>query len=108
MSLDADVAEVVRKVVREELDRALARLSLGGPDAPLGYEKAAEYLGCSTSTIAGWKKSGALPFTGKGTLTRFKRSDLLACLERMSAPAVAEAPAAVAERIFNTPKRKAG
>lgn len=96
MSLDASMEEILRRVVREELDRRL-----GSPGAPaptlerevLTYEQAADLAACSTTTIKRWVKSGALAATGKGKLRRVRAADVRSCLavgpinvERPTAP----------------------
>ncbi len=104
MSLDLLVTEKFREVVREELERALAERQSG--DAPLTYCQAATFLQCDVSTIGQWVKDGTLPAHGRGKLRRVYRADLLAALEKSSAPRVELSPRDIAERILNRKKPK--
>jgi excisionase family DNA binding protein len=104
MTLDLVVKDAVREVVREEIRAALKELGgFGlGVDAPLSYRQAADFVGCHVNTVADWVKRGLLPSSGRGKLTRVKRSDLLLVLEKLAAPVTTETPAEIAARILNT------
>ena len=81
MSLEETLAEVVRKVVREELERALAAAPAGAePDlVPLGDVR--QYVQVSKSTLKRWIAAGTLEKHGQGRLTRVKLADVRAALD---------------------------
>lgn len=94
MSLEETIAEVVRTVVREELDRALATMR----DEVLSTEQAAEVARVTPKTIGAWIRSGRLD--AGAPPYRIRRSALLAAVERgrPARPASPQDPEALAER----------
>lgn len=79
MSLEQTIAEAVRFVVREEIERALR----GAQPEVMTVEQAAGYVGRAPKTIRSWLLAG-LPSVRKGRRVHVKRADLD---EWMSRPA---------------------
>lgn len=80
--LGSHVVAEMRRIVREEI------AACGPPattdrsvDERLTKLQAARAAGVSITTLDRWRKSGALPFTGKGRLMRFKLADVMRALE---------------------------
>jgi excisionase family DNA binding protein len=86
MSLDADLEQMFRRVVREELAAALT----GGVPSPgvelLTYDQAAKVGGLQKATIKKWVSSGRLKAVGSRRSRRIRLEDLRAALELDSAP----------------------
>lgn len=86
MSLDADLEQMFRRVVREELREALA----GGAPSPgaelLTYAQAAKFAGVAPATIKKWVGSGRLKAFGSRRSRRVRLEDLRAALEQPAAP----------------------
>ena len=64
-----------------------------GPNQLFSVDEAAEYLGVSRPTIFRWMKQGKLSFNKIGGATRFSRSALDVCVEKVTGSAEAEAAA---------------
>jgi excisionase family DNA binding protein len=80
-AVDLPSAEDVRRIVREEIERALRSAQ---PEV-MTVEQAAAYTGRAPKTVRGWMLAG-LPYTRKGRRINVKRADLD---EWMSRPAKA-------------------
>lgn len=74
--LEKCLEEMVRRIVREELER----LSRAEEDRFLTVLDAAEHVSVSVSTVRRWIADGSLPSFGGGRLLRVRRSDLGSCL----------------------------
>lgn len=105
MTLDQVITEQFRVVVREEIRLAFTEYR-GGSDAPMSYEQAAAFAGCSKATISSWRRKGILPATGSGRLTRVLRADLLRVLEQLKTPPAStdETPEEFASRVLASKK----
>lgn len=79
MTLEEQIRETVRTVVREELRQALAELRPNSAEL-LSVEEAAELAGVNPATVRKWMRQG-LRRHGAGRVWRVLRSDLLAWLE---------------------------
>src|SRR5690349_17081691 len=73
------VSEVVRQVLREEL-QAL-RQPPPAEQNLLSLRKASELFGISASTLKAWLRSGELTRFGKGRIVRISKAQLLEQLE---------------------------
>lgn len=93
-TLDDKIREMVRGVVREELEAALSRLPVTSSNAPpepamLTTTEAATYCGLAARTLYNLKSLGRGPRALKlGRLTRYRRVDLDAWLERSARASV--------------------
>jgi excisionase family DNA binding protein len=82
VSLEETIAEVVRRVVREEL----AAANVGqGPDV-LSTEEAAERAGVTAKTVRAWIAEGRLPAGKRGQRRTIQREDLDRFLAGEKAP----------------------
>lgn len=81
--IDTALRELVLRLVREdaELRREISAI-VGAADAPIPIAVAADLANVSSRTIARGIASGDLPATGRGRLTRIRRADVIAWLER--------------------------
>ena len=77
MSIEQHLEQLIRRVVREELEAIASRLS--PPQSEPGYlspTEAAEYLSVSSKSILRWIGKGLLPAKKLGRVYRIKRSVL--------------------------------
>lgn len=77
MTLEAQIAEAVRLVVREELRAALAEAR--GPEV-ISTEEAAELAHVTPKTVREWIRTGALAATRRGRKHAVRRDALMAYL----------------------------
>ncbi len=84
--IEAQIAEAVRVVVREELARALREQR--GPDL-LTTDEAAQEARVRPKTIRAWVRAGRLQRVGRGRRIMVRRADLEAAREGPPRPAAA-------------------
>lgn len=70
----AELKEVIRDVIREELNP-------NDEKELLNFKEACEFLRCSASTLNRWKAEGKIPYRKLGKRVFFLRSELLSSLD---------------------------
>jgi excisionase family DNA binding protein len=108
MSFETDLAEIVRRVLREELERHPAN---SGPQDPLELltpAQVAELFKLSPETVASYCKAGKLPGHKFGHEWRLPRAGLANWVERHGLPADVPSPKAEAERIMRALRTGSG
>lgn len=105
MTFEETLAEVLRRVVREEL---AARTATPATRELLTYAEAAELVGVGESTIKAWVKSGDLPVYGHNSIRRVKPAEVVAVLKRLDEKKAAdEDPENVESILAKLPSRRA-
>ena len=70
-----DLKEVIREVIREELNPKDEK-------ELLNFKETYEFLGCSGSTLNRWKAEGKVPYRKLGKRVFFLKSELLSSLDK--------------------------
>lgn len=97
MTIEEQIANAVRAVVREEL-KALQQPT---GEKPLTYSEAAAFVGYHVSTITKWVHDGLLPAHGRGKGKRVFRADVVRALELASKPKAEPTAQEIAEDILS-------
>jgi hypothetical protein len=93
------LAKLLRRVVREELDRALCELSPEPPPALLDRQQLAKELGCSAAKVDRLRRDG-MPFVrlGPGGVRRYELAPVLSWLRNRTRDDDDRAPAPASGR----------
>ncbi|MFF1574139.1 helix-turn-helix domain-containing protein [Leifsonia sp. NPDC058292] len=94
-----DINEVeLRRIIREELERALGDRSVGSPEPTVGAAEIAKYLGVSVYTARIKAQTGVIPAFKVGKQWRYFLSEVKAHLSAQSADPWAASPRSAAAR----------
>lgn len=80
----ADLEELIRKVVREQLEEFRKNLGIENPDELLTREEACLLLEISLTSLWKWKKNEKIIAYGIGNRVYYKKSELMESLVRIN------------------------
>lgn len=75
-----ELQEMIREIVRSELDAFRQKTGKSDPDVLLTRSEASEFLKISLTTLWNWTKSGKIAAYGAGNRVYYKKNELLESL----------------------------